>query len=43
MALSKLTEPANLTGIRAQLQSRGLIKSINKMAAREKRGGKVRI
>jgi len=34
-ALSKLADPSNLTGIRAQLESRGLIKSINEMAVKE--------
>ena len=34
-ALSKLADPANLTGIRDQLESRGLINSINKMALKE--------
>jgi hypothetical protein len=33
--LSKLVDPANLTGITAQLESRGLINSINRMAVKE--------
>jgi len=34
-ALSKLADPANLTGIRAQLEPWELINSINKMAVKE--------